>query len=383
MQIILGAIIGLLVLSFLVAIHEAGHALVALRNKVVVEQYAIGFPPKIWSKKLKNGIEFMINAVPIGGYVKLQGEHDAADKPGDYGNVKLWPKTKILFAGVFVNFMFAALVLTILAWTGLPKVLNNQFMIKSDAKVITTPVVAGMVIEDSPAAQAGIKNGDVLLSINDQLINEASQVRQLTKKYKGQTVSIKYDRNPTDGQTSEAKIKLNAKADEKGYLGVAAGQSSFIKTTWSAPIVGVGTTVQLAGETVKGLGMMVKNLVVGLYQKIVGDQATKQAGSEKLAQVNASVAGPVGILFNIFPNLLSADLTIFAFFVAIISLTLAVMNTLPIPALDGGRWFVTVLFRLFKKPLTKDLEQKIHGTGMMFLLLLMLILVISDVAKIF
>ena len=92
MQTLLGVLVGLFTLSFLVAIHEYGHALFAYLNKVIVEIFAIGFPPKIWSKKLKNKTEFVINALPIGGYVKLKGEWDAANKKGDYGNVNFWAK---------------------------------------------------------------------------------------------------------------------------------------------------------------------------------------------------------------------------------------------------------------------------------------------------
>ena len=108
---------GLLILAVLVAVHELGHAIVAHRNGVVVEEYGLGFPPRAWSRKLKNGVLFSLNWLPIGGFVKLQGENDAADKKGDYGAATFWQKTKILLAGVFINWLVAALLLTILAIT--------------------------------------------------------------------------------------------------------------------------------------------------------------------------------------------------------------------------------------------------------------------------
>src|SRR5665811_843112 len=125
-MIIFGIILGLLILVVLVIVHELGHAIAARRNGVVVEEFGIGFPPKAWGRKLKNGVLFSLNWLPLGGFVKLQGEHDAADQKGDYGAATFWQKTKILFAGVIMNWIVAAVLLSILALTGLPKVLPDQ-----------------------------------------------------------------------------------------------------------------------------------------------------------------------------------------------------------------------------------------------------------------
>ena len=95
MTLFFGILIGLFTLVILVVIHELGHAIVARRNGVIVEEFGIGFPPKAWAKKLKNGILFTINWLPIGGFVKLKGEHDSDDKKGDYGAASYWQKTKI------------------------------------------------------------------------------------------------------------------------------------------------------------------------------------------------------------------------------------------------------------------------------------------------
>src|ERR1035437_8901898 len=122
MELIFGVALGLAVLVFLVVVHELGHAIIARRNGIVVEEFGIGFPPMAWSRKLKNGVLFSLNWLPLGGFVKLQGEHDAADKKGDYGATTFWNKTKILFAGVAVNWLAAALILTVLAFIGMPKV---------------------------------------------------------------------------------------------------------------------------------------------------------------------------------------------------------------------------------------------------------------------
>ena len=123
-MLIVGILIGLFVLVVLVTIHELGHAIVARRNGVVVEEFGIGFPPQAWKKKLKNGVLFSINWLPLGGFVKLQGEHDDDSKKGDYGAATFWQKTKILLAGVAINWLAAVVLLTALAWTsGIPKII--------------------------------------------------------------------------------------------------------------------------------------------------------------------------------------------------------------------------------------------------------------------
>ena len=141
MGLIIGIIVGLLILVFLVTVHELGHAIVSRRNGVVVEEFGIGFPPLAWGKKLKNGTIFSLNWLPLGGFVKLQGENDAANKKGDYGAATFFSKTKILFAGVLANWLIAILLLTILALVGLPKVLPDQFSVAGDTKIITKPVI--------------------------------------------------------------------------------------------------------------------------------------------------------------------------------------------------------------------------------------------------
>ncbi len=382
MQVILGILVGLLVLMFLVLIHELGHAWAALKSKVVVEEFAIGFPPTAWSKKLKNGILLKLNVLPLGGYVKLQGEYDNATGKGDYGNATFWQKTKILFAGVAMNFGFACLLMTILAWIGLPRVIDNQFRLENDGRVEASQVTIVGLKEDSPATKAGLQKGDAVLKIADTEVVSEDQMRLLTKQYAGQTVEFKYARAGTETSV-QVTLNSNDVAKTQGYLGAVPGQSSKIYATWSAPIVGVGTVLQFTQVTLQGVGDLFVNFFGGLIQKLSFDAATQQTADQKLAAAGNSVAGPVGLLGVIFPALLGLSLTDFLFFVALISLTLAVMNALPIPALDGGRWLVTAVFCLLKKPLDEELESKIHGTGMVFLLGLTLIITVSDVFKFF
>ena len=377
-MLIVGIIVGLIVLVILVAAHELGHAIVAKRNGVVVEEFGIGFPPRAWAKKLKNGVLFTLNWLPLGGFVKLQGEHDAASKKGDYGAATFWQKTKILFAGVVVNWLIAVALLTILAITGLPKIIPNQFSVPSDTTVVSTPVQLSVISKDYPAEKAGLEVGDKIISFAGEPIETTTEFIEVSKAHRGETVDVVYER---DGQEATTEVAL--RDTDAAVFGASLGQRESIKATWSAPIVGVVTTAQYTWATVQGLGQLASDFFGGLFGQLNPTEEGRAAATEQLDRAGASVAGPVGILGVIFPAASETGLSQVIFLAAIISLTLAVMNTLPIPSLDGGRWFVTALFKVLKKPLTKEREEKIHGTGFMILLGLILLVTIADVTKFF
>ena len=384
MDILVGIIIGIIVLTILVVAHELGHALVAKRYGVVVEEFGVGFPPRAWAKKLKNSflgknVEYSVNWLPLGGFVKLQGENDSADKPGDYGTATFWQKTRILLAGVAVNWLLAAAILSVLAAVGMPRVLDDQFYIPSDIQRITQPVELVSAEDGLPAAQAGLKAGDKILRFAGSTVENPVELSQLAKQNSGKTVEVIYSRKSVESMT---KVTLrDTNADGKGYLGVSPAQQEKLRSTWSAPIVGVGTTVQMSWVTLQGLGDVLWNGVSGLVMKLNPQQSAQTQANERLAQVGNSVAGPVGIFGVIFPAAEKAGPLHVMMLAAIISLTLAVMNILPIPALDGGRWFVTALFRVMRKPLTKELEERIHGIGFMVLIALVVLVTIADIGK--
>lgn len=378
-MLILGIIVGLLVLVVLVVLHELGHAIVARRNGVVVEEFGIGFPPRAWAKKLKNGVLLSLNWLPLGGFVKLQGEHDAASKKGDYGAATFWQKTKILLAGVVVNWLTAVILLAALAATiGIPKIIPNQFSVAGDTQQISSPVIVTALTSDYPAQKAGLKKGDKIISFSGVSIISTQQLIDVSKQHKGQTVAVEYRR---EGNTKTTEVALrNADA---AVFGASLGQEERLKATWSAPLVGVAVTGQFTWVTLQGLGDLVTNFFGGLFGQLTTNETARHAATEQLDKATASVAGPVGILGVIFPAASQAGVGQVVFLAAIISLTLAVMNALPIPALDGGRWFVTAMFKLFKKKLTKEREEKIHGIGFMALMLLVVLITVGDVIKLF
>lgn len=376
---IIGILIGLIVLIILVVIHEMAHGWVATRNGVVVKEFGVGLPPRAWKKKLKNGILFTLNWLPVGGFVRMKGEYDAADKKGDYGAASFWQKTRILLAGVTANWLFAVLILTILALVGMPKVLPNQFEFAGDSVTETKPVVITSLTKNYPAEKAGLKSGDSIVKFADIDVPTTEKLMDLISKNKNKEIAVAYSRG---GIQSTANVTLGESLSG-GTLGAGLGQSVTTRSTWSAPIVGVVTTAQFTAETFSGLGGMVGNLFTGLISQLSPDKTVRDQASTNLKNVSESVAGPIGILGTIFPAASSAGPVSILFLTAIISLTLAVMNVLPIPALDGGRWFTMALFKASKKSLTYEREEKIQTIGFYILMGLIILVTVTDVAKIF
>lgn len=354
-------IFGLFLFVGLIVVHELGHAIVAKRNGVEVEEFGIGFPPRAFKKKLKNGVLLTLNWLPLGGFVKLKGEHDAATGPGTYGGATIWAKAKILMAGVAINWLVAVFIFTLLALVGLPKVFPNQFTIESDTKTAQNNI-AVVVVPGSPAEKAGLKSGDIIKSFAGQAIGSETQLTDLTKANAGQTAPIVYERK---GQVSETQATLNVEKTDQGYLGVSPVAQITRQSTWSAPIVGVGVTAQFTFETLKGLASVLQSLFRADF-----------------AGAGAGVAGPVGI-FGILRDSSESGIVPVLFLIGVISLTLAVMNALPIPALDGGRLFVTLVFKALNKSLTKEREEAIQASGFVFLMLLVVVITVVDVRRLF
>lgn len=375
---ILLLVLGIIMFVGLVIVHELGHFWVARRNGVVAEEFGIGFPPRAWSRKVGSGKKtfiFSINWLPIGGFVKLKGEHDSDTEPGSFGAANLWAKTKIMLAGVWVNLLVALVMLTILGWVGMPQLVHNQFKIASDSKTTNSKVLVGYIEKDSPASKAGLQVRDQLQAIGTnghmKTITTAEQLPDITKEYAGKTVQVQYLRGKQQKSAaitfrSDAEVTASKKTNQpKGYLGISPTEYALAKSTWSAPIVALGTAKQFTILTFQGLGSALSSVFHG-----------------HPSQASEEVSGPVGI----FVVLKAGSLLGYQFMlliVAIISLTLAIMNVLPIPALDGGRLYMMLISRLFKKPLTQKTEEVIYGGSYVFLLALIVLITISDVKKFF
>ncbi|MBR3122392.1 site-2 protease family protein [Candidatus Saccharibacteria bacterium] len=435
MDIFLGVVIGLLVLMVLVTIHEFGHFLAARKNGVNVLEFGIGFPPRAiawrkdprtgkwhklprdeWKKEkvskvvysdekdkslAQKGMIFSLNWLPIGGFCQMDGESAADKRPGTFGKSSFWAKTKILFAGVAMNWLAAFVIFTVLAWTGMPEFLEGQFKIPADTKSEFTPVQITSVAEDSPAAYAGLRKDDYILSVDGNEFKYASEIIDYNSAHAGDKVIYQIRRwenicnmthciqEPCECESDEMEelttkvlVTLN-EADAEYLLGVTMESTQGVSySTWSAPIVGAGLTLQLTGETFKGVGIMLSNLISGTARLFSPNSEIREEGQEALSQVKDSVSGPVGIIGVLFPAFTAAGPTNLAFLAAVISVSLACMNVLPIPALDGGRWLLIAIYKLRKKELTKETEEKIVSRAFIVLLALISVVTILDIMRI-
>lgn len=362
-------ILGILLFVGLVVLHEWGHFLAARRNGVDVEEFGVGFPPRAWGRKTKSGFLFSLNWLPIGGFVKLKGENDAATEKGSFGAASFATKTKIMLAGVGMNLLGAFVIFMALAWIGMPQLIDNQFAVASDTKVISRDVMVGYVEPGSPAAKAGLQNRDHLETIGlvgglQQPIASAGKLPVLTKEFAGQRVTVTYRRGDTR-QTAVVALRTAQEAKGSAYLGLSPAEFTLTRATWSAPVQSAGLIGQFTVATFKGLG-------TALGALFKGDTAT----------ASQQVTGPVGIVAVLRDgSLLGAQFVLLI--IGLISLSLAIMNVLPIPALDGGRFYVLLLSRLFGRRLSKDMEERIVGTSFVFLLVLVVLITIVDVKRFF
>jgi len=360
---------------------------VARRNGVKPEEFGIFFPPRLWAKRMPSDYDFSVNLLPLGGFVRLKGEHDADTGPGTYGAANLWVKLKILLAGVGMNVLAAFLIFTILAFIGLPQIITkqtvgqNQFSVASDTKVVKNEVLAGYVEPGSPAQSVGIKNSDILVSIKSVngkniIIYNSSTLPGVTKELAGQKVIVDIKRQgqivqltTTLRSIQEVEQHNNSLACTQnnncfGYLGISPVDYTLTRSTWSAPVTGIGLIGQVTWLTLKGIG----SALSGLFQG-------------NTAKATSQLTGPVGIVVILKEGTLLGYQFIL-FLVGLISISLAILNALPIPALDGGRLFFSFLPRiLFRKPLKQRTEELIHGFGFALLILLFVLITIADVKR--
>ena len=394
---ILLLVIGLLLFIGLIITHELGHFWAARRNGVEIEEFGIFFPPTLFRRKTKGGWDFTFNLLPLGGFVKLKGEHDSDREKGSFGRATLKAKSKIMLAGVTVNLVTAFVLFMILAWIGMPQLVGNQFTVAGDSHYLrraTYQTTVDSVEKGSPAAAAGIKGGDVVTAIGPvggqlKTLSITDDISQLTKKYDGREVTVAYIHKGKHEQVnlklrSDAEVAAAAKQGKTiGHMGVVTDPSqdglTIVRSTWSAPIVAAGTMGQLTGLTFEGLG----KALAGLGGTIAGG-VTDNKVARQSAQTTASsqVSGPIGIFF-VFKYGAALGFRFILMVVAVLSLTLGVMNLLPIPALDGGRFWVTLISHAIKKPLSAQREEFINATGFVVLMGIIILVSVVDVKRFF
>lgn len=348
----------IIVFSLLVIAHEYGHFSTARRNGVKVDEFGIGFPPKVFYRK-RGGTIYSINALPIGGFVRLRGEDGSVTGKGSFASASFRSKTKIIMAGVVVNFLIAYAIFTLLLWIGIPPIgqqLPSFGAIKPE-NIGTSELTVLTVTADSAASKAGIKQGDNIISIDSKNFTNNDDLRAFTKQSAGKTVEITAKQN---GVTRQYSVALGTN-EQDGILGISAQQIGLQKYSWwAAPIAALYLMGMLIFATLAAFG----NLILGIFTR---------------GQVSEQVAGPIGIV-SVFSQVVNFGPRFVLLFVASISLSLAVINALPLPALDGGRQFVLILQKMGFK-ITAEKENFVHLIGFVALIILMIIISISDISK--
>ena len=382
-------VLGLVLVIGLIVVHEVGHFIVARRNGVEIEEFGIFFPPKLYSRTTKAGWIFSINTIPLGGFVKLKGEHDSDTESGTLGASSLFVKSKILLAGVSMNLVTGLVLFTLLAIIGMPQLVQNQYIVKSNTKILSQKVLISEVVTGSQADKAGLRHGDVLTSIglpNDKyqtLITDSSKLPNITKKFAGKNVVVHYIRTGMQHTVNvhllsqqEVTVSQNSK-NPKYELGVAPQQLNINRSTWSSPLVAIGLSTQLIGATIQGLGHSIAGLGSLIAGAVTHNNVARQNGQ---TAASANVTGPVGI-FAILRTSSAMGYQVVLFFVAYISIILAFMNILPIPIVDGGKLYITLIMRALKRPLTAKREDAINLVSVIVLLCLFVLITIADVKR--
>jgi regulator of sigma E protease len=366
------AVIILLFISLIIT-HELGHFLAAKRNGVDVEEFGIGFPPRLWGKKFR-GTLYSINLLPLGGFVSLKGEMGDGGE-GTLGGASLWAKTKIMLAGVGMNALAAFLIFYGLCVTGLPAIgapFEPNFLPHAYGQ--RPQVIITEVVGSSPADKAGLKRNDYILSADGVAFESVADLRAFTKDNQGKKVTLSVR---SAGQSADTEhpvtLTLNKTKDGSGALGVG-GQQTY-KLIYN-PVVAVAAaayiTLGFIWATIVGIGQLLINipaLIFGLF-------------APQIPLAAEAASGPIGIIY-IIASIGSLGWSYIWLFMANIAVALAAFNFLPLPALDGGRLAFDVFKKVTGRHISEKAESLYHGIGFTALLALVALISVYDVKKLF
>jgi regulator of sigma E protease len=348
-----------LIFALLVFVHELGHFVSARRAGIEVEEFGFGFPPRVYGRKYKGTI-YSINALPLGGFVRMKGEDSSDRSAHSFGAARYRDKVKVLLAGVGMNFATAYVLLLLLCLTGLPPVIENQFSLGNPTYSQAPTVMAVEVGEGSPAEAAGIRQGDLIVSGNGQAFESEDDLTSFTRQHAGQAVKLEVK---SGSEVKTVDVTLRGPDSKEGFLGVTPFVTYKQRFGIWSPLVALGLLAQLSFATLAGFG----GLIVGLFTQ---------------AKVSDAVTGPVGIVAYL-ANIVNLGPSYVALFVVAISISLAVINALPIPALDGGRLFLLSVQRFFGNRISAEVERSIHAVGFVLMLLLLAAVTIFDIQRFF
>lgn len=336
MRILLAVVLFLLLIVF----HEFGHFIIAKKSGIKVNEFAVGMGPLVYSKE-KGETTYSFRAIPIGGYCAMEGEDDESSDPRSFDNAPASKRFLTILAGPVANLIIAVLVFTIVGVIG---------------GVVTTTV--DDFIEDSPAQAAGIEKGDEILKINGQEIGDFTDISKVVNDfYKDKDfdkeITVLAKRN---GKDLDFAFKPKVEG-ENTYIGIIPAR----RTPGFFEAIGLG--FKETGRNVKMIFTILGRLFTG-----------------KLAF--GALSGPVGVLKEL-GNQAQNGLASLLYFLAYISVNLAVFNLLPIPALDGSKLLTSGIEIITGKKINKKLEEKITMVGFFILLGLILVVSIKDIVNLF
>ena len=366
----MSVIIFLIILALLILVHEFGHFIVAKKSGIRVDEFGLGFPPKIVSKKFGDTL-YTLNLVPFGGFVKIFGEdpHNEEikeeDKHTSFYYKPKWIQALVLIAGVSMNIIFAWLLISLGFMIGLPSsVGQNSFGEVKNVKTIITEI-----IPESPAKKVGLQPGDVIVSISsgkDKLQNESlipENVQTLISRSENKDIKIFYSR----ANLTPTEVILQSDIDTiagKRIIGIAMDEVGTLKLPIHLALLEGGETTIF----------LIKNITIGLGKFLWGVVTLKSDFSQ--------VSGPIGIAGIV------GDARVLGFvyllsLTALISINLAIINLLPFPALDGGRLFFILIEVVARRPISPRFIRWMNATGFVFLIILMLVVTAHDILKLF
>lgn len=366
------AVLGLLVLS-----HEFGHFIVARKNGIRVEEFGFGFPPRVvgvrrykengktrwewvWGhpKDEREGLEkptlYSFNIIPLGGFVRIKGENateSGATDPDSFVNKKTWQKASVLVAGVVMNILVAAVLLSIGYMIGMPEA-------AVDGKDLSNRSLQIMqVFENTPASTAGLQPGDKIVQVGDVENPTTEKFQEIVGASSEKDVSLVLERN---GERISQEITPSV-IEETGRASIGVGllEVGIAKYPWYKAIYhGFVSTFVYLKEIFIAFGALIGGIFTG-------------------SGVGEAVSGPVGVAV-LTGQIARMGIIYLIQFTALLSLNLAVLNILPIPALDGGRLFFVLLAKTIRRPITPRVEQTIHAIGFLLLMLLVVVVTIKD-----
>ncbi len=345
----------------LVSLHELGHFLVAKKFGVRVEELGIGYPPRIFGKKIGETI-YSINLIPFGAFVRLPGEIEESKDPRSFSQQSLGRRALITLGGVIAFWVIAVVLLSSLSFLGTPTVVGDE-----DSSFLIDPKVQIVdVSQDSPAQLAGLEVGDVIrkMSFGEELssILTIREIQGFTNTHLEEKITLTIERG---GEVLSIPLipRANPPSGE-GAMGVALVRTAIKKYPWYlAPWQGILATGNLTLNIVRGY----ITAIVNVFKRV---------------PTGIQMVGPIGVS-RMLAQAQQMGVNYFISFLSMIAIYLAVFNILPIPPFDGGKLLFLGIEAIRKKPVSVKIEQNITASLFVLLLILMVWVTINDIRAIF